>query len=77
MMGEWIAIAQWEQCREMARPGIVFEIRNGDGNSMFTPCVVPLPPAPFDWKSPPVEFRAVREDDTNPGRSAPLPKPGE
>ena len=27
-MGEWIAIEQWERCVEMARPGIVFEIRN-------------------------------------------------
>ena len=42
-MGEWIAIAQWERCVEMARDGIVFEIRNADGNIMTTQCVQPLP----------------------------------
>lgn len=72
-MSEWIAIAQWEQCVDMARPGIVFEIRNGDGNSLFTPCVTPLPAMPFDWKSPPVAFRAVVE--APPVHSGPLPAP--
>lgn len=75
MTGEWIAIEQWEQCRDMARPGIVFEIRNGAGNSMFTPCIIPLPAAPFDWTSGPTAFRAVSEKDINPGHSAPLPAP--
>ena len=73
MMGEWIAIAQWEQCVEMARPGIVFEIRNAQGQIMTTECVQPLPPPPFDWKSPAVDFRAVEE--TPPRHSTPMPPP--
>jgi hypothetical protein len=72
-MGEWIAIAQWEKCRGLARPGIIFEISNAEGKSLFTPCVVPLPPVPFDWKSGPVRFRAVPEPA--PERSAPIPAP--
>jgi hypothetical protein len=72
-MAEWIAIDQWERCVEMARPGIIFELRNADGLSLFTPCVVPMPPPPFDWKSAPIEFRAVLE--APPQHSAPLPPP--
>ena len=72
-MGEWIAIAQWEKCSELARPGIIFEIGNAEGKSLFTPCVTPLPPVPFDWKSAPVRFRAVAEPA--PERSAPIPPP--
>jgi hypothetical protein len=72
-MSEWLAIAEWQRCLEMQRPGIVFEIRNGEGLSFFTPCVVPLPPMPFDWKLPPTEFRAVGE--AKPQHSAPLPAP--
>jgi hypothetical protein len=72
-MGEWISIAQWQECERMARPGIVFEISNAEGLSLFTPCVVPLPPMPFGWKSAPVRFRAVAE--TAPERSAPIPPP--
>jgi hypothetical protein len=72
-MGEWIAIEQWQRCVELARPGIVFEIRNTSGNSMFTECVTPLPAAPFDWQTPPVAFRAVPE--TPPPHSDPLPPP--
>ena len=72
-MGEWIAIAQWHECERMARPGIVFEISNAEGLSLFTPCVAPLPPVPFDWKSPPVRFRTVVE--AAPERSAPIPAP--
>ena len=72
-MGEWMAIAQWEQCIEMARPGIVFEIRNAEGLSLFTPCVTPLPTPPFDWKSPGIEFRAVVEPV--PQHSEPIPPP--
>ncbi len=74
-MGEWIAIAQWERCAEMAKPGIIFEIRNADGLSLFTPCVQPLPTPPFDWKSPPIEFRAIVEPP--PTHSTPLPPPNE
>lgn len=53
-MGEWISTAQWQECERMARPGIVFEISNAEGLSLFTPCVAPLPPMPLDWKSAPV-----------------------
>ncbi len=72
-MSEWLAIAEWERCVEMARPGIVFEIRNPEGLSLFTPCVTPLPAMPLDWKLPPVEFRAVAE--TPPEHSTPIPEP--
>ena len=72
-MSEWLAIAEWQRCVEMARPGIVFEIRNGEGLSLVTPCVVPLPAMPFDWKLPPVEFRTIAE--AKPRHSAPLPAP--
>jgi len=73
-MSEWIAIAQWEKCRELSRPGIIFEISNAEGKSLFTPCVMPLPSMPFNWKSPPLRFRAVAEPP--PERSAPIPLPG-
>ena len=72
-MSEWMAIEQWERCVEMARPGIVFEIRNAEGLSLFTPCVTPLPKPPFDWKSPGIEFRAVFEPP--PQHSTPIPPP--
>ena len=72
-MSDWIAIADWQRCVEMARPGIVFEIRNAAGQSLFTPCVLPLPPLPFDWTSAAVEFRAIPE--AAPQHSSPLPPP--
>lgn len=72
-MSEWISIAQWQECVNMARPGIIFEIRNAEGQSLLTPCVVPLPNMPFDWKSPPVRFRAVAEP--RPEHSTPIPPP--
>ena len=72
-MGEWMPIDQWPQCIELGRPGIVFEIRNAEGQSLTTPCVVPLPHLPFDWASPPREFRAVPE--TKPVHSTPVPEP--
>lgn len=74
-MAEWIAIEQWARCAELARPGIVFELRNSEGLSLFTPCVSPLPAVPFDWKSAPVAFRPVPE--APPRHSTPLPKPAE
>jgi hypothetical protein len=73
IVGEWMAIALWQNCAELARPGIVFEVRNAHGQSLLTPCVQPLPAAPFDWISPATEFRAVPEKP--PERSAPLPAP--
>jgi len=72
-MSEWLAIAQWHECVKLARPGIVFEIRNAEGQSMLTPCVQPPPQAPFDWRSPPLQFRAVAEP--KPQRSSPIPSP--
>jgi hypothetical protein len=72
-MGEWIDIAEWERCRELERPGIIFEIRNPEGLSLFTPCVTPLPEMPFDWTLPPTEFRAIPEPP--PEHSDPLPPP--
>jgi hypothetical protein len=72
-MGEWISIEQWQECLKLARPGIIFEISNAEGKSMFTPCVVPLPPVPFNWKSAPARFRAIPEPA--PQHSSPLPEP--
>ncbi len=71
-MSEWLSIAQWEECHRLTRPGIIFEIRNAQGQSLFTPCVTPLPPMPFGWKSPPVMFRAVIEPV--PQHSTPIPE---
>ena len=72
-MGEWISIERWQDCLELARPGIIFEISNAEGNSMFTPCVLPMPPAPHNWKSAAVRFRAIPEPA--PRHSTPLPAP--
>ena len=72
-MGEWIAIAQWHECEQMARPGIIFELRNAEGQSLFTPCVVEIPATPFNWKSPPVMFRAISAP--RPQHSTPMPPP--
>jgi hypothetical protein len=40
---------------------------------MLSPCVAQVPAKPFDWKSPPVMFRAV--DAPKPQRSTPMPPP--
>ena len=71
-MGEWIAMEDWPDCRRLECPGIVFELRNRDGQSLFTPCVQSLPDLPFDWLAPPEKFRAVAEPE--PVHSAPLPE---
>jgi hypothetical protein len=76
-MSEWIAIAQWRDCAQMARPGIIFEIRNADGQSLFTHCVDPLPKMPFDWNSPPVVFRAIPEPKAEHSTPIPPPKGGQ
>jgi hypothetical protein len=73
LMSDWMAIAEWHRCAEFVRPGIVFELRNAAGQSMFTHCVTPLPPSPFDWNSPAIQFRAVKEPP--PERSTPIPPP--
>jgi hypothetical protein len=72
-MSEWMAIAQWQECTNMMRPGIVFEIRNAEGQTMLTPCTIPLPPMPFNWSSPPTMFRAVAQP--KPEHSTPIPAP--
>jgi hypothetical protein len=72
-VGEWLAIEEWAKCAEMARPGIVFEVRNAEGLTLLTPCTAARPPTPFDWRTPGIEFRAVVE--APPQRSAPLPPP--
>jgi hypothetical protein len=73
IVGEWMAIAQWHECDRLKRPGIVFEIQNAEGLSLFTPCMPTIPPTPFDWKSPPVRFRAVVQEP--PRHSEPIPAP--
>ena len=74
-MTDWLAIARWQECQQMARPGIVFELQNAEGLSLFTRCAATLPPTPFDWKSPPVRFRAVAETPAQ--HSDPIPAPKE
>jgi hypothetical protein len=74
-MGEWISIEEWPDCVRLERPGIVFEIRNRDGQTLLTPCVVPLPDMPFDWTSPAESFRSVSEAPAV--HSEPLPAPAE
>jgi hypothetical protein len=72
-MSEWMAIARWQECQELARPGIIFELKNAEGQSLFTPCVPQVPAVPFDWKSAPVVFRAVAAP--KPQHSTPMPPP--
>jgi hypothetical protein len=72
-MSDWVDIERWSECVRMERPGIVFELRNSEGLSLFTPCVIPHPEAPFDWRSPAKEFRAVAEEPAR--HSSPMPEP--
>ncbi len=72
-MVDWIPIDQWVECAKLERPGIVFEVRNGNGQSLLTACVPEVPKAPFDWTAPPIEFRPVPEEP--PRHSSPLPGP--
>ena len=72
-MSEWIPIERWQSCLGLERPGIAFELRNRAGQTFRTRCVVPLPAPPFDWTSPPIEFRPVAEGP--PAHSPPIPKP--
>ena len=72
-MSEWMAISQWHECERLVRPGILFEIQNAEGLSLFTPCTTTVPPMPFDWKSPPLRFRAVLQE--RPRHSDPIPEP--
>ena len=72
-MSDWVDIKDWDLCAQMERPGIVFEVRNAEGQSMLTPCTQLLPKPPFDWKSAPLKFRAVTEPPSQ--HSSPIPKP--
>ncbi len=71
-MSDWIAFDQWKDCARMERPGFVFEVRNGEGQSLLTTCIVPLR-LPLDWKSSPVRFRLVQAP--KPRHSTPIPTP--
>lgn len=73
-MCDWVDFSRWPECKEMERPGIVFEVVNGEDLRMLTQCVVPLD-LPFDWKSAPVKFRPVPEP--RPRHSTPLPRPAD
>jgi hypothetical protein len=72
-MSEWLSIAQWHECKKMARPDIVFELKNAEGQSLLTECTAQVPATPFGWKSPPIVFRAVPL--SRPLHSAPMPGP--
>ena len=71
-MGEWIDFDRWHECRQMERPGIIFEVVNKENLKLFTPCVLPVE-VPFDWTLPPVRFRAVQTP--LPRHSTPIPRP--
>lgn len=71
-MSDWIDFDQWKDCARLERPGYAFEVKNAEGQSLFTACTVPLR-LPSDWKSPPFHFRLVEEP--KPRHSTPIPKP--
>lgn len=73
-LSEWVSMSRWEDCKKLERPGVIFEIRNIDDQRLFTNCISPPPKVPFDWKSPPVSFRAIEEPKSR--HSDPLPPPG-
>ncbi|MCO5966745.1 hypothetical protein [Sinorhizobium meliloti] len=70
-MTDWIEFERWPDCKSMERPGIVFEVTNGD-QTLLTGCVVPLP-LPSDWVVHPLRFRAVPQP--RPRHSSPIPEP--
>lgn len=69
---DWIDFDRWPECRHMERPGIVFEVENAAGQSLLTPCTIPLE-IPFDWTGGPIRFRSIEEP--KPRHSAPIPPP--
>jgi hypothetical protein len=71
-MSDWISYDRWAECIQMERPGFVFEVKNAEGQSLFTTCTVPLQ-LPFDWKTPPLYFRLVSAPPER--RSGPTPQP--
>jgi hypothetical protein len=72
-MSAWIPIDRWAECEQLQRPGIIFELQNLEGRSLFSSCTLTLPALPFDWKSAPVRFRVVQE--RKPEHSGDLPAP--
>lgn len=73
-MSDWIPISEWAGSQGLAAPGMVFELRNREGEIMFSAASGTAPAVPFDWLSPPELFRLVREPA--PRRSGPIPPPG-
>jgi len=71
-VSEWVDFDRWKDCQQLELPGFVFEIRNAEGQSLFTGCEVPLR-LPSSWKSAPVRFRLV--EAPRPRHSTPIPKP--
>jgi hypothetical protein len=71
-MTDWIDFDRWPECRDLERPGIVFEVENAEGQSLLTTCTIPLE-VPFDWTGGPIRFRPIEEP--KPQHSAPLPAP--
>ena len=72
-MSEWLAIAQWHDCEKLTRPGIVFELKNAEGQTMLSPCVAQVPAHLSTGNRPPVMFRAV--EAPKPRHSEPMPPP--
>ena len=75
VMGDWKSIQDWAQCAEMVGPGIIFELRNAEGQSLYSPSVSSVPATPFGWKSAPKEFRAIRQPPPEHSSPMPLPNP--
>lgn len=72
MPGPWLPISEWGRCAELVRPGFIAELRNAEGQSLFTPCAPEVPKGPFDWASPASEFRVILEPTST--HSGPLPE---
>lgn len=74
MFVDWIDIDRWVDCRQLQRPGYVFEIVNDSGQAIQTLCQLPLQ-WPEDWP-PPTKFRLMvapppqAPDRLNPPRPA-------
>jgi hypothetical protein len=71
-LSEWVDFDRWKECPQLERPGYVFEVRNAEGQSLFTACDVSLK-LPSTWKSAPVRFRLV--EAPKPRHSTPIPRP--
>jgi hypothetical protein len=72
-MSEWMTIALWSACADLAGADVLVELRNDEGLTLTTPWTASLPPLPFDWASPPAEFRIALE--VPPTHSTPIPLP--